>query len=32
MTDVMTRVNKHYTQAVERYGKEAVLGVFKKFC
>lgn len=28
MTDVMTRVNKHYTRAVERYGQEAVLGVF----
>lgn len=28
MTDVMTRVNKHYTQAIEHYGKEAVLGVF----
>ena len=28
MTDVMTRLNKHYTQAIEHYGKEAVLGVF----
>jgi hypothetical protein len=28
MTDVMTRVNKHYTRAIEHYGAEAVLGVF----
>ena len=28
MTDVMARVNKHYTSAIEHYGKEAVLGVF----
>lgn len=28
MTDVMTRVNKHYTRAIEYYGAGAVLGVF----
>lgn len=28
MTDVMTRVNKHYTRAIEHYGEGAVLGVF----
>lgn len=28
MTDVMARVNKHYTAAINHYGAEAVLGVF----
>lgn len=28
MTDVMARVNKHYTTAIDHYGKETVLGVF----
>lgn len=28
MTDVMARVNKHYARAIERFGEEAVLGVF----
>ena len=28
MTDVMTRLNKHYTRAVEHYGQDTVLGVF----
>ena len=28
MTDVMARVEKHYTRAIEHFGQEAVLGVF----
>ena len=28
MTDVMTRLNKHYTQAINHFGVDAVLGVF----
>ena len=28
MTDVMARVEKHYTRAIEHYGEGAVLGVF----
>ena len=34
MTDVMARVEKHYTRAIEHFGKEAVLGVAfnENFC